>query len=1115
MQQLTTGKARINRGPLQRKFLLVMKLTATFILAITLHLSAKTYSQTVTLKGKRLALYDVFNNISKQTGYEFVYDEKLLQSSGPVTMNVNNAPLTEVLDKCLKGKPLNYAIVNRIIVISPKPVEIPVVQAAPIRGTVTGENGQPLFNVSIQIKGTTKGTITNEKGAFTIQADKKDILVFSYLGYENKEVPVGNNEVLNVALAPSNTQLTGILVTALGIKRSEKAITYSMQQVNGAELTKAKDPNLINTLNGKVAGLSISPSASGIGGSAKVVLRGNKSGIGSNQALYVIDGVPMNNNLTNQPTTAYGGSSAYDGGDPISNMNPEDIENVSVLKGASAAALYGSQGANGVILVTTKSGKAGKTTINFSSGVNIAQAAYKPEFQNNYGPANATSPQSWGPKLNSPAGNNLSSFFQTGQTYTNAISLSAGTEQLQTYFSYANTSATGIEPGNKLGRNNINFKETGHFLNNKLTAEADVNYVTQKIDNTPLSGLYFNPLTGLYLFPRGQNIQQFKDKFEVPDPSRNFLPVQNWAYLDDIQQNPWWITKRNTNSLNRNRLLLNASLKYEITPWLNVQGRGSIDRINDVYEQKLYAGTYKVLSPANGVYNYNNSTTTQQYGDLLLNFNLPVNKDIRLTGVLGGSIRDLKTEGVKFGSGQDGLKIANVFNIQNFNTLNALNSGTLPENHGQFQSAFGSASLSWKEMAFLDLTARNDWSSNLSYTPNGSYFYPSVGLNLILSQMVQLPQVITFAKVRGSYAEVGNSPDPYKSNPAQNTFGVGTPIGNTKSPFTELKPEKTKSLEFGMEWRFLDNRLTADVTYYKTNTHNQTLSIQSPWASYSELFYFNAGNVQNKGVEAVVRYDVFRGGKFQWNTGINYSVNDNRIVELATTNPEFVLSGASGANYVSKFKVGGSFGDIYGSVLQKDAQGRIMIDDKGAPIKQGGDFVYLGNPNSKWQLGWNNNLSYGALTLSFLIDGKFGGEVMSVTQSVMDQYGVSKATGDARDAGGVAVNGISPDQKAVTSVDPQKWYGTIGGREAVSGEYMYSATVVRLRELSLGYTFPVKNNVFKALRLSLTGRNLLYFYKKAPYDPEMTMSTFNGMSGVDIFMPPATRSYGLTLNATF
>ncbi|WP_160712878.1 SusC/RagA family TonB-linked outer membrane protein [Chitinophaga solisilvae] len=1096
-----------------------MKLTAILMLAVSLHLSAKSYSQNVTLKGKRLALYDVFDNISKQTGYEFVYDEKLLQRAGHVNVNVSNASLTDVLSKCLKDKSLNFEIVNKIIVISPKPAETSISTtrrpAATVQGIVTGADNLPLFNVSVQVKGTTRGTLTNEKGAFTIQADSKDMLVFSYLGYDNKEVPVGGNTNISVQLTQSNSQLTGVVVTALGIKKSEKAITYAMQQIGGGELVKAKDPNLINTLSGKVAGLSISPSASGIGGSAKVVLRGSKSALGSNQALYVIDGVPMNNAITNQPNSAYGGTNAYDGGDPISNMNPEDIESISVLKGASAAALYGSQGANGVILITTKSGKTGKTQINFSSGLNLTQAAYKPEFQNTYGQTAPNSAQSWGAKLSTPAANNLNNYFQTGQTWTNAISLSGGTEQMQTYFSYANTSGKGIQPNNKLGRHNINFKETGHFLNNKLTAEGDVNYMTQTIDNTPLSGLYFNPLIGLYLFPRGVDIQPYKDQFEIPDPARNFLPVQNWGFLEDIQQNPWWIVNRNTNSLSRNRILLNARLKYEVNSWLNIQARGSIDRINDIYEQKLYAGTYKVLTPPNGAYSKRNSVITQQYGDLLANFNIPVDKDFRLTGILGGSIRDIKTNGEKFGSGQDGLKFPNIFTLQNFSTMNPANTGALPEDHGQFQSAFGSATASWKDMIFLDLTARNDWSSNLSYTPNGSYFYSSVGANAILSQMIKFPAFVSFAKVRGSYAEVGNSPDPYRTNPANNTF-VGTNFQkNNTGPFTELKPEKSKSLEFGTEWRFLDNRLTADITFYKINTLNQTMKVVAPWASFWEYYYINAGNIQNKGVEAIVRFDVFRHRKLQWNTGINYSVNDNRIVELSASNPEFILSGASGTNFISKFKVGGSYGDIYGTTLQKDAQGRVMVDDKGNINRQGGDYVYLGNSNSKWQMGWNNNFALGGFTLSFLIDGRFGGQVMSVTQALMDQYGVSKASGDARDAGGIPVNGISPDNKAVTSVDPKNWYAVVGGREGISSEYMYSATTVRLRELSLGYTFPMNNNVVKALRLSLTGRNLIYFYKKAPFDPELSMSTANDLSGADIFMPPATRSYGLTLNATF
>ncbi|SFW86856.1 SusC/RagA family TonB-linked outer membrane protein [Chitinophaga sancti] len=1097
-----------------------MKLTAILTLVFTLQLSAKTYSQTVSISGRHLSLYEVFNTISKQTGYEFVYDAKLLDSKGAVNINAQGQNLSEVLDKCLNDKALTYSIMDKIIVISPKkaPREVAPapIAATPVTGTVTDSAGHPLQNVSIQVKGTSRGAMTDASGHFSLDVQPTDVLVISYIGFDKQEVTIGANTNLNIRLAESNKQLGTVVVTALGIKRSEKSITYAAQQVSGVELTKAKDPNLMNTLNGKVAGLTISSSSSGVGGSAKVILRGSKSGLNTNQALYVIDGMPMNNTLTNQPNSSYGGSTAYDGGDPISNMNPEDIESISILKGASAAALYGSQGANGVVLITTKSGKAGRTTISYASGFTLSQAAYKPEFQNSYGVSRTGSTQSWGDKLTTKAHNNLDDFFQTGTNATNAISLAGGTEKTQTYFSYANTSARGIQPTNKLGRNNISFKETGKFLNDKLTAEADVNYITQKIDNTPLSGLYFNPLTGLYLYPRGTDLSQYKSDFEISDASRNGLMVQKWPFHEDVQQNPWWILNRNPNKLNRNRLLLNASLKYEINKYLSIQARGSVDRMNDVYDQKLYADNNSYLAPLNGGYVYQNLTTNQQYGDLLLNFNVPFGKEWRVTGVVGGAIRDLKNSGEKFNSGKEGLHIANVFTLNNFTAMNSVNSGTLPDNHSQYQSVFGSANISFKDWFYVDLTARNDWSSNLAFTPTLSYFYPSVGLNVILSSVTRLPEWVSFAKVRGSYAQVGSSPQTYQSYPARNSLGAeGSIIGNTIAPFTDLKPEKTNSLEFGTEWRFFNNRLSVDATYYKTNTKNQTMLIAASWASYYDYYYINAGNIQNQGVEAVVRYDVFRDSKLTWNTGLNFATNQNRIIELAPGVDDFTLTGASGSNYSSKFRVGGSFGDIYGNVLKKDAQGRIVINSDGAPTKQDGGMVKIGNSNTKFQLGWNNNLGYKHFTLSMLIDGKFGGKVMSVTQSMMDQYGVSKVSGDARDAGGVKINGVDGSGNAVTSIDAQKWYTTIGGREAISGEYMYNATTVRLREVALGYTVPLKDIFIKALKFSLTGRNLIYFYKKAPFDPELTMSTANGLSGVDIFMQPALRSYGLSLNATF
>jgi outer membrane receptor protein involved in Fe transport len=585
--------------------------------------------------------------------------------------------------------------------------------------------------------------------------------------------------------------------------------------------------------------------------------------------------------------------------------------------------------------------------------------------------------------------------------------------------------------------------------------------------------------------------------------------------MEDIQQNPWWIVNRNINSLTRNRVLMNASVRYDVTPWLNIQARGSIDRINDIYDQKLYDGTSHTIAPENGSYTYRNGVNTQQYGDVIANFNFPINK-FKVTGLAGAAIRDVKTSGEYFASGQDGLTLPNVFTIQNFKQFNPLNSGIMQEKHSQWQSVFASANISYNDWVYLDLTARNDWASNLSFTPDMSYFYPSVGLNFILSQVLTLPEAVSYAKVRGSFAQVGNSPDAYMSNPARYTFGAGgTVIYNPKAPFTTLKPELTNSIEFGTEWRFFDNRLNVDATYYKTNTKNQTLEIAASQASFYNSFYINAGNIQNKGVEVSIGYDVFRGNKLKWNTALNYSVNDNKVIDLDNRVPYFTLSGQSGTSYASQFAKGGSYGDIYGTTLQRDAQGRVMIGADGKPIMQTGDYVYLGNANTKWQLGWNNNITYGDFSLGFLIDGKFGGKMLSITQAMMDQYGVSAASGAARDAGGVQVNGVDPNGNAVSTVDAQKWYSVVGGRTGVSSEYIYSATVVRLREVALNYAIPVKTHFIKGLKVGLVGRNLAYFSKKAPFDPEVTMSTGNGLAGVDIFMPPATRSFGLSLNASF
>lgn len=1007
-----------------------------------------------------------------------------------------------------------------------------------IEGVVRDPAGIPLAGVTVTIKGTNLGTSTDSKGHFSISAHIGDVLVFTTVGYGKKELLVGSNKELVVDLASDAHSMNEVVVTALGIKHSEKSLTYSTQQIGGGELTNVKSDNLMNSLNGKIAGVTISPSASGVGGSAKVILRGNRSTSGNNQPLYVIDGVPISNdgNPFGQPmSNTYGGNP--EGGDGISNLNPDDIESMTILKGASAAALYGSQAANGVIVINTKKGKAGRTIINLSSSVQLDRNAYEPQFQNDWGQTSTGAVDSWGPQLTTGAPNNLKDFFQTGQNFTNTVSLSGGTDQSQTYFSYTNTTARGVEPNNTLARNNINFHETAKFMDGKLTADGNANYINQQLDNSPAIGFYSNPLTGLYFFPRGQSILPYKQKYELPPVNGgNGQPTQNWPFTEDVQQNPWWIINKNTNEATRNRFIINASLKYDINPWLSIQGRGALDQSTDVGDQKYYSGTLAPLAAPNGNGSWNgfNQNMQQEYGDLLLNFNIPANSDIKIDGVLGGSVTDNRQSGIAFGPGAGqgyGLYFPNLWTIQNIEVAPAVSlgntSGTYGSNvstdapyHNQVQSVFGNANISYKDWVYLTLSGRNDWSSNLSFTPDDHYFYPSAGLSFILNQMLRLPKNITYLKVRGTYSQVGNTVGQYQTNPV-NTTSANSTVLNQTAP-SSLKPEQTKAWEFGVDMHMFSDNLTFSGTYYKTNTYNQDISIQPPPASGYANENVNAGNIQNSGAEFMVGYNFKINRNLTWNTSVNASFNISKVIDIDTKDGVTLVDLTPGNNNYDTYVVkGGEYGDIYGQTLQKDSKGRLLLIPDGSgnwfPQQGGGvlnGYSRLGNPNPKFQMGWNNAISFKRFNLNFLVDGKFGGQVISVMQGMLDFYGVSKVSGEARDKGYVSVNGVDPNGEAVSQISPKNWYTFIGGRNATLGEYVYSATVVRLREVALGYDVPVHHSLVKDIRFALTGRNLIYFYRKAPYDPEIQSATSNSLGGVDVFNLPAARSFGLKLNAT-
>jgi TonB-linked SusC/RagA family outer membrane protein len=984
-----------------------------------------------------------------------------------------------------------------------------------IKGTVKDAKGEPLIGVNILVKGTHNGTQSDVNGNFTLQANIGDVLVISYVGYVKQEITISGTAPLSILLTEDASQLQEVVVTALGVKRSEKSLVYANQVVGGSELNDVKNDNLMNSLNGKVAGMDVSPSTSGVGGSVKVILRGSKNALGSNQPLYVIDGVPITNssNANGQPNSTYGGSP--DGGDGISNLNPDDIESITVLEGAAASALYGYQAANGVILITTKKGKAGTPQINFSSSYTNDAISYKPQFQNEYGVTPGGN-QSWGPKLSTPAtADNLSQFFQNGNNVTNAFNLSSGNELAQTYFSYANTSANGVQPTNDLHRNNFTFREIGHFLNNKLTVDVNTNYINQKIQNTPGQGFYFNTLPGLYLFPVGVDITPYKDDYAVPQPTRNGLPTQNWIANEDVQQNPWWILYKNPNYSTRNRMLINASAKYDVADWLSITARGNVDRVADYFEQDLYAGTNPVLTPGlNGSYTSSNQTLTQTYGDVIANFKVPMKSVFKIDGLVGASITDNNTVGTLLGAGS-GLAIPNVFTQQNVLTAITSNASTISPGHNQVQSVFGSLNVSYRGWAYLTLTERNDWSSALAYTNNESYSYPSVGLSFIVSDMFKLPQFISYAKIRGSYAEVATPVSTYITNPQNLSAAGGSFSFNIYEPNPILKPTDTKSDEAGVDLKLFNNRLSFNFTWYKSNSYNQFIQYTPAISSGYSTGYLNAGNIQNTGVELKLAYDVLKTNKFDWNTGINYSDNKNLVIQLqpGVPNEQIQLTGNGANAYESVLAVGGSYDDIYGVKFQRNAVGQILLNADGTPMVT--DYEKVGNPNPKFQMGWENTFNYGKFTLNFLVDGKFGGQVLSMTQMLMDSYGVSVASAQARDNGGVTVNGVDPSGNVVTKVNAQTWYGTVGGRSGVAENYIYSATVVRLRSASLGYNIPVTDSFVKNVRISLIGSNLIYFYKKAPFDPEITMSTGIGLSGVDVFNQPTTRRLGASLNVTF
>lgn len=1001
------------------------------------------------------------------------------------------------------------------------PVISVMAQTSTVKGIVTDTSGEPLIGVSVIVEGTSFGTQTNIDGEFTIKANTGDKLNFTYIGYRPVTLTVPANGKVDLVMEEEATALDEVVVTALGIKREQKALSYNVQTVKGDAFTSNKDANFINSLAGKVAGVNISSSSAGAGSAARVIMRGTKSLTGNDNALYVIDGIPMFD--VNTGTESGGTMAKQPGSSSVADINPDDIESMSVLSGPSAAALYGSSAASGVILITTKKGQEGRAKVTYSNTTQFHRAWMTPKFQNTYG-NNEGEFASWGKKFDTPTDYDPMDFLQTGVTEINALTFSVGNEKNQTFASAAVTNAPGIMPESDYNRYNFSIRNTTKFFNDKLTLDLGASYIIQNNKNFVGSGEYFNPLPALYLFPRGDDFNEIR-MFERFDPARNLM-TQFWnqKYPEAFtMQNPYWTQKRMSREARKQRYMFNASLKYDILPWLYVIGRVRVDNSNTVYEEKYNASTIMTLAGSNkGMYAKDRTMDRSTYADIMASMNKNfIDNRLNVNAQVGASINDMLQETDHVGGGL--YLVPNFFAVGNIDPINHKMSDA--EWHDQIQSVFGSVELGWDSQYYLTVTGRNDWASMLAFTDKMSYFYPSVGASWLISETFreQLPQAISFLKIRGSWAEVASSPSRYLTR-LQYVYDEqkGTYEWPSKHYNPNLKPENTKSYEIGLSAKFLNNTIGLEFTYYNANTYNQTFEIEASKSSGYKTNLIQTGNIRNRGIEAAVTYQN-QWGDWRFNTGITYSLNRNKVIALANgaLDPETGLPiemeyfaatgclGMSGGPAIRLYE-GGTMGDIYSNQrLRESGNGYIWKDPQtGKVALETVDYFKVGSLLPNFNMGWNGSLGWKNLNLSWTVTGRFGGRVISDTQAVLDRYGVSEATAIARNNGGVAIPGNG-------TVDAQNYYETISA--APGTYYVYDATNVRLADLTVSYTFPrtmLKN--IADVTLSLTGKNLWMIYCKAPFDPESTSSTTNNFyQGVDYFQQPSLRTYGFNVKFTF
>ncbi|MGZ5133886.1 MAG: SusC/RagA family TonB-linked outer membrane protein [Flavitalea sp.] len=1013
-------------------------------------------------------------------------------------------------------------------------------QTRTIKGRViTAGDNQPVIGASVTIKGSTTGVATDNTGAFSLNAPEGRVtLVISSVGFTLVEQIVGENtSTVTIPLTGSQGELGEVVVTALGITRKSKTLVYATQTVKPSELTEVRDPNnVINSLQGKVANAVITQGSGGPGSGARIVLRGNRSIQGSNNALIVVDGVPISNGTNGTAGSDFGSIQGTDG---ASSINPDDIESMTILRGASAAALYGSQAGNGVIVITTKRGRSGRIGVTLNSGFAVEKAFALPDVQNQYGQGNggvlsATSGESWGAKMTgqpitnflgqpttySPQPDNIEDFFRAGKSFNNSIGVTGGTETMQTYFSYTNNKIEGIIQKNDLLRHTVNLRISNQ-IGKRFSTDAKITYLNQDIENRPRTGEENAPVIDIYQISRNistAEAEQYETLNNVGIPTPTPFP----STLSSIYQNPYWVINRTAINETRDRVIGFLTAKFKITDWLAISGKANLDRIFDRGENQVSQGTV-LWAASGGNYSKQNITVTEKWFDAMLEGNNDITNDLKINYRVGGIFQDSKYDANFSSAG--GLNITNKF------SLNFAKSPSVSSSYTQVQtqSVFGQVNVSFKDAIFLDASLRNDWDSRLP-DPH-SFLYPSIGVSAVVSDLLTLPTMLSFLKASINYAEVGNGGRFGLLNAVYN-YSQGAGNGflqrGATLPLPGLKPEIVKNLEFGIEARFANNRIGFTATYYKSNSFNQLLQVALPVASGYANKYINAGNIQNQGFEFVLNGSPVRNQDFGWDVTLNVALNRSKVIELSDEVKIFYLGGGFGRSGTPVVEEGKAYGDLLAFKWATDSKGSRIVSADGKPVlSQAQEFI--GNFNPKATIGFTNTINFKQFSVRLLIDGRVGGTIISGTEMNLAFSGIPEVTENFRD-GGWSLGGVSATgQPVTTAIRAQDFWQIASGKRYGAGEFFaYDATNFRVREISIGYAIPIKSTtIVKAVKISAVGRNLLWLYRgeshmdipgigtrKMWFDPDMSLGNSN-YQGVEYGTLPSTRSYGLNLQVTF